>query len=49
MLVNCAAMTLTADINSSQELGTVDSDVKSKLNQYNSVKTNLATLQRRQT
>lgn len=32
-----------------QELVTVDNDVKTKFNQYNSVKTNLATLQRRQT
>jgi len=32
-----------------KELLTVDNDVKSKLNQYNQVKTNLATLQRRQT
>lgn len=32
-----------------QELTTVDNDVKSKVNQYNSVKTNLAGLQRRQT
>jgi len=32
-----------------KELLTVDNDVKSKLSQYNSVKTNLATLQRRQT
>lgn len=32
-----------------QELVTVDNDVKSKLNQYNSVKTNLAALHRRQT
>ncbi|KAL2684977.1 hypothetical protein Neosp_006070 [[Neocosmospora] mangrovei] len=31
------------------ELATVDNDVKTKFNQYNSVKTNLATLQRRQT
>merc|ERR1712000_283012 len=33
----------------SKELVTVDNDVKSKVNQYNSVKTNLATLQRKQT
>ncbi|KAI8690614.1 hypothetical protein BHE90_014352 [Fusarium euwallaceae] len=32
-----------------KELATVDNDVKTKFNQYNSVKTNLATLQRRQT
>ncbi|KAK8126018.1 uncharacterized protein PG998_001777 [Apiospora kogelbergensis] len=32
-----------------KELVTVDSDVKGKLNQYNQVKTNLATLQRKQT
>ncbi|KAH8735422.1 V-ATPase subunit C [Ilyonectria robusta] len=32
-----------------KELVTVDSDVKTKFTQYNSVKTNLATLQRRQT
>jgi V-type H+-transporting ATPase subunit C len=32
-----------------KELLTVDNDVKSKLNQYNQVKTNLAALQRRQT
>jgi V-type H+-transporting ATPase subunit C len=32
-----------------QELNTVDNDVKSKFNQYNTVKTNLAQLQRRQT
>jgi len=32
-----------------KELATVDNDVKSKFNQYNSVKTNLAALQRRQT
>ncbi|KAH7136595.1 hypothetical protein EDB81DRAFT_802659 [Dactylonectria macrodidyma] len=32
-----------------KELVTVDNDVKSKFNQYNSVKTNLAALQRRQT
>ncbi|KAL9477077.1 hypothetical protein ACSS6W_006918 [Trichoderma asperelloides] len=32
-----------------QELNTVDNDVKSKFNQYNAVKTNLAQLQRRQT
>lgn len=32
-----------------QELVTVDNDVKTKFNQYNSVKTNLAALQRRQT
>lgn len=31
-----------------QELITVDNDVKTKFNQYNSVKTNLASLQRRQ-
>ncbi|OAQ98929.1 hypothetical protein LLEC1_01097 [Akanthomyces lecanii] len=31
-----------------KELVTVDSDVKSKFNQYNAVKTNLASLQRRQ-
>ncbi len=31
-----------------QELVTVDSDVKTKFNQYNAVKTNLASLQRRQ-
>lgn len=33
----------------SQELVTVDNDIKTKFNQYNSVKTNLAALQRRQT
>ncbi|KAF4974499.1 hypothetical protein FZEAL_8595 [Fusarium zealandicum] len=32
-----------------KELVTVDNDVKTKFSQYNSVKTNLATLQRRQT
>ncbi|EHK50071.1 vacuolar H+-ATPase V1 sector, subunit C [Trichoderma atroviride IMI 206040] len=32
-----------------KELNTVDNDVKSKFNQYNAVKTNLAQLQRRQT
>ncbi|PFH63339.1 hypothetical protein XA68_13796 [Ophiocordyceps unilateralis] len=32
-----------------KELVTVDNDVKTKFNQYNSVKTNLAALQRRQT
>ncbi|EGU89305.1 hypothetical protein IWW34DRAFT_605705 [Fusarium oxysporum f. sp. albedinis] len=32
-----------------QELANVDTDVKTKFNQYNSVKTNLAALQRRQT
>jgi V-type H+-transporting ATPase subunit C len=32
-----------------QELGTVDNDVKVKFNQYNTVKTSLASLQRRQT
>lgn len=32
-----------------QELNTVDNDVKSKFNQYNAVKTNLAQLQRKQT
>ncbi|RSL70561.1 hypothetical protein CEP54_001719 [Fusarium duplospermum] len=32
-----------------KELATVDNDVKTKFNQYNSVKTNLAALQRRQT
>ncbi|KAL7930892.1 hypothetical protein V8C35DRAFT_311660 [Trichoderma chlorosporum] len=32
-----------------KELNTVDNDVKSKFNQYNTVKTNLAALQRRQT
>lgn len=32
-----------------KELVTVDGDVKSKFSQYNSIKTNLATLQRRQT
>lgn len=32
-----------------KELVNVDNDVKNKFNQYNSVKTNLATLQRRQT
>ncbi|PHH91741.1 hypothetical protein CDD83_10445 [Cordyceps sp. RAO-2017] len=32
-----------------KELLTVDNDVKSKFNQYNSVRTNLASLQRRQT
>ncbi|KAL6887868.1 hypothetical protein GGI43DRAFT_261412 [Trichoderma evansii] len=32
-----------------KELNTVDNDVKSKFNQYNTVKTNLAQLQRRQT
>ena len=38
---------LTTEI--AQELSTVDNDVRSKMNQYNSVKTNLATLQRKQT
>lgn len=32
-----------------QELGSIDNDVKSKFSQYNTVKTNLSTLQRRQT
>ncbi|EHK16407.1 uncharacterized protein TRIVIDRAFT_183728 [Trichoderma virens Gv29-8] len=32
-----------------KELNTVDNDVKSKFNQYNTVKTNLAALQRKQT
>ncbi|KAK5987668.1 V-type proton ATPase subunit C [Cladobotryum mycophilum] len=32
-----------------KELNTVDNDVKTKFNQYNAVKTNLASLQRRQT
>ncbi|KAI0402058.1 vacuolar ATP synthase-like protein subunit C 1 [Xylaria palmicola] len=32
-----------------KDLVTIDNDVKGKLNQYNQVKTNLATLQRRQT
>ncbi|KAL7628244.1 Vacuolar ATP synthase subunit C [Parahypoxylon ruwenzoriense] len=32
-----------------KELVTIDNDVKSKFNQYNQVKTNLATLQRKQT
>ena len=33
----------------SQELVTIDNDVKGKFNQYNQVKTNFATLQRKQT
>jgi V-ATPase subunit C len=32
-----------------QELVSIDNDVKSKFSQYNTVKTNLTTLQRRQT
>lgn len=32
-----------------KELITIDNDVKTKFNQYNTVKTNLATLQRKQT
>jgi hypothetical protein len=32
-----------------KELVTIDNDVKTKFNQYNGVKTNLATLQRKQT
>lgn len=32
-----------------KELVTIDNDVKIKFNQYNGVKTNLATLQRKQT
>ncbi|CAJ2513465.1 Uu.00g015840.m01.CDS01 [Anthostomella pinea] len=35
--------------NLQKELATIDNDVKGKLNQYNQVKTNLATLQRKQT
>ncbi|KAK0656430.1 hypothetical protein B0T16DRAFT_320427 [Cercophora newfieldiana] len=35
--------------NLQKELQNIDNDVKAKFNQYNSVKTNLATLQRRQT
>jgi V-type H+-transporting ATPase subunit C len=32
-----------------KELQTIDNDVKAKFNQYNSVKSNLAALQRKQT
>ncbi len=32
-----------------QELVSIDNDVKSKFSQYNQVKTNLTTLQRKQT
>lgn len=32
-----------------QELASIDNDVKSKFSQYNQVKTNLTTLQRKET
>jgi hypothetical protein len=35
--------------NLQKEIQNIDNDAKAKFNQYNSVKTNLATLQRRQT
>ena len=35
--------------NPAQEIENTDNDVKAKFNQYNSIKTNLASLQRRQT
>ncbi|GKT48397.1 V-type proton ATPase subunit D [Colletotrichum spaethianum] len=43
------AVSKSRKLTSRQELFTTDNDVKSKFNQYNSVKTNFTTLQRKQT